>query len=60
LKGEFELSVQRSQVLSEVPKVEKSSFIKEKIGGRISRSLGVGASEGLLGENKSLCEVMKS
>jgi hypothetical protein len=41
------LSVQRSRGLSEVPKMEKSSIVEEETGGRISRSSGAGASEGL-------------
>jgi hypothetical protein len=51
--------VQNIQGLVEVLKTENSSTIEEKTFGRISRSSGEGASEGLSGENKSLCEVVK-
>jgi hypothetical protein len=54
------LSVQRSRGLSEVPKMEKSSIVKEETGGRRSRGSGEGTSKVCREANKDLREVMKS
>jgi hypothetical protein len=54
------ISAQRIQGLAEVLKTENSPIVKEEIGGIILRGSGEGTSEGFVGENKDLHEVMKS